>query len=123
MDLLIAAIVAVLGIVAGIAHSTLGERYYFRKLALEDQRGVLAPPYARPVIRAVWHLPSVTWALLGLAVLIARMNGGDVLVSMLAGALFAISGAANIAALRMPHIGGLILLAMAGLVAADALLI
>jgi hypothetical protein len=123
MSLLMAAIVALLGVFAGVAHSTLGERYYFRKLALEDQHGVLKPRYARPVIRAVFHLPSVTWAVLGVAVLIARLDGGDVLISAVAAIIFAVSGAANIWALRAPHFGGLILLTMAGLTVADALLV
>ncbi len=122
MGLVIAVVVALLGAVAGTAHSALGERYYFRKLALEDQRGVLAPRYARPVIRAVWHLPSVTWAVLGIAVLAARLQGGDLLISVVAAVLFAASGAANLMALRMPHFGGLLLLAASALAVADAVI-
>ncbi len=50
---------------------------------------------------------------------VARLNGGDGLVSIIAATMFAISGLANVTALKRPFIGGLLLMAMAGLVAAD----
>ena len=119
MTFFLAAAVAVLGVVVGIAHSTIGERRIFRPLMMEDQRGVLAGRTAQPIMRAVWHLPSLVWATLGVAVLVARLEGGDIFVTVIAALVFAASGVANLTALRMPHFGGLLLLALSGLVVAD----
>lgn len=119
MTFFLAAAAAVLGVVVAIAHSTIGERRIFRPLMLEDQRGALAGPIAQPIMRAVWHLPSLVWATLGIAVLVARLQGGDIFVTVIAAFIFAASGVANLTALRMPHFGGLLLLALAGLVVAD----
>jgi hypothetical protein len=121
MTMVLAAAVAVLSLVVAVAHSSIGERRIFRPLAGETQTGALRDPFARPILRAVWHLPSVAWALLGVGVLVARLNGGDVLVSALAATLFGVSGVANVTALKRPFIGGLLLMGMAGLVVADVL--
>lgn len=119
MTILLAAMVAVLSLVVAVAHSSIGERRIFRPLSGETQTGALRDPSTRAVVRAVWHLPSVAWALLGVGVLVARLDGGDGLVSILAATLFGVSGLANVTALRRPFIGGLLLMAMAGLVAAE----
>jgi hypothetical protein len=119
MTILLAAAVALLSLVVAVAHSSIGERRIFRPLAGETQTGVLHAPSARAIVRAVWHLPSVAWALLGIGVLVARLDGGNGLVSILAATLFGVSGLANVTALKRPFIGGLLLMGMAGLVAAD----
>ena len=119
MTVLFAAGVALLGVLTAIGHTVIGERRIFGPLAREDQQGVLAPPRAQRIMRAVWHLPSLTWALLGLAVLSARLNGGDLYVTAIAAIIYGVSGAANLTALRMPHFGGLMLLAAAALTLAD----
>ena len=51
--------------------------------------------------------------------LVARLEGGDIFVTVIAALVFATSGVANLTALRMPHFGGLLLLGMSALVLAD----
>jgi hypothetical protein len=119
MTIVLAAAVALLSLVVAVAHSTIGERRIFGPLSGEEQTGTLRGPVVRPLLRAVWHLPSVAWALLGVGVLVARLNGGDVLVSAIAATMFGVSGLANVTALRRPFIGGLLLIGMSVLVAAD----
>jgi hypothetical protein len=53
------------------------------------------------------------WAVLGIAVLAARIEGGNQLLSIVATVIFMGSGVGNIAALRPPHVGGLTLLGAA----------
>lgn len=119
MTILYAGVVAALGVFTGCAHSAIGERKLFGPLSREEQRGVLAARSTREVTRAVWHLPSIGWAIFGFGVLYARLHGGDPLVSVMAASFFAISGIANMTALRQPHFGGLLLLLTAALTLAD----
>jgi hypothetical protein len=119
MTVLYAGAVALLSIAAGVAHSIIGERRIFQPLSREEQHGALAYPRARPILRVVWHLPSLIWPLLGVTLLVARLNGGDIYVTVIAAAVFGISGLGNLIGLRQPHPGGLTLLAMAALVLAD----
>ena len=67
----------------------------------------------RDIIRAVFHIPSLAWGGLGIAVLLNRMQSGSDLLPIIAAIIFAMSGIANIFALRRPHPGGVMLLAMA----------
>ena len=71
------------------------------------------------VIVAIAHIPSLAWAGLGIAVLLNRLQSGSDLLPIIAATIFALSGVANIAALRRPHPGGVILLAMAFATIAD----
>jgi hypothetical protein len=64
-------------------------------------------------------MPSLAWAVLGVAVVVARIEGGNPLLSVVAAILFAGSGIGNLVALRRPHFGGLMLLAAAALTLAD----
>lgn len=120
MTVIYAAGVAVLALVCATGHSALGERRVFGPLYREEQSGLFAVRSTRDVVRAVWHLPSVAWVALGLAVLAARLAGdGEPLLSLVAAVVFGVSGMANLIALRKPHFGGLLLLGLAGLTAAD----
>jgi hypothetical protein len=102
-----------------VGHSVLSERLFLRPLNRDDHFRKLFRAQARAVMRVVFHLPSVIWAIIGLAVFVARLSGGNALLSAVAVAIFAISGLGNLAALRKPHFGGLMLLAAAGLTFAD----
>ncbi len=67
-------------------------------------------------------MPSMAWAVLGIAVLAARIEGGNPLLSIVAATIFTGSGIGNLAALRRPHIGGLMMLGAAALTLADLML-
>ncbi|MEM8918181.1 MAG: hypothetical protein AAGE37_04905 [Pseudomonadota bacterium] len=117
--LIYAILAAVLGLIVGIAHSVLGERVLLGPLYREPSTGVLASRSSRDIIRAVFHIPTIAWSALGIAVLINRMQDGGDLLPLTAAIIFGISGVGNLAALRRPHPGGLILLAMAAAALAD----
>ncbi len=114
-----ATIVALLGLVVAIAHSVLGERVILGPLYRERTTGLLATRAMRDILRAVFHIPSLAWAGLGIAVLLNRLQSGSDLLPIMAATIFALSGVANIAALRRPHPGGVLLLAMAFATIAD----
>lgn len=117
--LIYAIITAVLGIIVAIAHSVLSERVLLGPLFREREDGMLAARAMRDIIRAVFHMPSIAWAGLGIAVLVNRLQAGSDLLPITAAIIFAISGIGNLAALRRPHPGGIILLAMACATLAD----
>ena len=117
--LIYAIIVAVLGLIVAVAHSVLSERVILGPLYREQTGGLLAAQAMRDIIRAVFHIPSLAWAGLGLAVLLNRLQAGSDLLPVTAAIIFALSGIGNLAALRRPHPGGLILLAMAIATIAD----
>jgi len=112
-------IVAVLGLTVAAAHSMLGERVILGPLYREPTNGLLAVRATRDIIRAVFHIPSLAWAGLGVAVLLNRLQSGSDLLPVVAIIIFALSGIANIAALRRPHPGGVMLLTMAFATFAD----
>jgi hypothetical protein len=114
-----AAAVAILAIATAFGHSLLVERRILRPLYAEPRTGLLASRAMRDVIRVVLHLPSMAWVVLGIAVLAARIAGGNPLLSLVAALIFAGSGIGNLAALRRAHFGGLMLLAAAALTAVD----
>jgi hypothetical protein len=116
---ILSALVAILSVAIGVAHSAIGEKMLLGPLYLEHQTGALRTRPMQAILRAVWHLPSLAWALVGLTVFAARLSGGIGLVSLLAVVFFAVSGLANLAALRRPHIGGILLLCAAALASMD----
>lgn len=117
--LIYAIIVAVLGVIVALAHSVIGERVILGPLYREPTNGLLAARAMRDIIRAVFHIPSLAWAGLGIAVLLNRLQSGSDLLPIMAAIIFALSGIGNLAALRRPHPGGIILLAMAFATIAD----
>ena len=122
MTVAFAAAVALLGVASAIGHSLIGERTILRPLYAGHRDGVLKSRAIRAVLRAVFHMPSMAWAVLGLGVLVARLEGGNQLLGIVAAILFAGSGIGNLAALRRPHFGGLLLLGAAALTVADLML-
>ena len=119
MTVAFAAGVAVLGIVGAIGHSLVSERRFLRPLYAEARTGLFAARSARAITRGIFHMPSMVWVVLGLAVLVARVGGGNPLLSIVAAIIFTASGVGNLAALRRPHIGGLLMLGAAALTLVD----
>ncbi len=113
---------AILGIATAIGHSLISERKLLGPLYAGNPGGVLKSRSTRAIIRAVFHMPSMAWAVLGIAVLAARIEGGNPLLSIVAATIFTGSGIGNLAALRRPHIGGLMMLGAAALTLADLML-
>lgn len=108
---------AVIAVLTGAAHSAIGERAIFK--ALREEKETVLGPRIKAVLRAVWHMPSITWAALGIGVAVARLTGGDPLLSLIAAVIFIASGIGNMTALRKAHFGGLLLFTAAALTAAD----
>ena len=122
MTIAFAAGAAILGIATAIGHSLISERKILGPLYAGNPGGVLKSRRTRAVIRAVFHMPSMAWAVLGIAVLAARIEGGNPLLSIVAATIFTGSGIGNLAALRRPHIGGLMMLGAAALTLTDLML-
>jgi hypothetical protein len=114
--------VAILGIATAVGHSVISECAILGPLYAGSPGGILRSRATRSVIRAVFHMPSLMWAVLGIAVLLARLEGGNPLLSIVAATLFAASGVGNLAALRRPHFGGLMLVGAAALTLAHLML-
>jgi hypothetical protein len=122
MTIAFAAGAAILSIACAIGHSLISERKFLRPLYAEPRSGVFAARSMRDITRMVFHIPSMAWAVLGMAVLAARIEGGSQLLSIVAAIVFTASGIGNLAALRRPHIGGLLMLGAAALTHADLML-
>jgi hypothetical protein len=122
MTVAVAAGVAILGIATAVGHSVISERTILGPLYTGSPGGILKSRATRAIIRAVFHMPSLAWAVLGIAVLVARLDGGNSLLSIVAAILFAVSGVGNLAALRRLHFGGLMLVGAAALTLADLML-
>jgi hypothetical protein len=122
MTIAFAAGAAILGIACAIGHSLISERKFLRPLHAEPRTGPFAARSMRDITRVVFHIPSMAWAVLGIAVLVARMEGGNQLLSIVAAIIFAGSGIGNLAALRRPHAGGLMMIGAAALTLADMML-
>jgi hypothetical protein len=121
MTIAFAAGAAILGIATAIGHSLMSERTILGRLYADNPGGVLKSRRTRAVIRAVFHMPSLAWAILGIAVLAARIQGDNPLLSIVAATIFTVSGIGNLAALRRPFLG-LMLLGAAALTLADLMI-
>lgn len=120
MTMFFAAATAALATVCAVAHSMLSESRYLKPLLSDPQITFFKSRRARDVTRLMFHLPSFVWFVLGIMVLVARMSGGDRLLSIAAALIFLGSGLTNLFAIRRVHFGGLLLLTAAALAAADA---
>jgi uncharacterized membrane protein len=122
MTIIVAAAAAALSIGGAIGHSVISERKFLRPLYAEPRTGLFASRSARAITRGIFHMPSMVWVVLGLGVLAARIEGGNVLLSIVAATIFTASGAGNLVALRRPHISGLLLVVTGALTLADLML-
>jgi len=119
VTIVFAAGAAALGVACAIGHSLISERKFLRPLYAGPRTDLFASRAMRDITRAVFHLPSIAWAVLGIAVLAARIEGGNPLLSIVASIIFTVSGVGNLAVLRRPHIGGLLMLGAAALTLSD----
>jgi hypothetical protein len=104
---------AILGPIIGIIHSSFGRSYGLAELYPDDN-------VKRRIITLIWHLPSMVWAALALAILTARLTGvANLPLTLAAVFVFGVSGAGNLWAHRKPFIGGILLLITASLVSMD----
>jgi len=117
--LIFAIAACVFGVLVAVAHSIIGERRVLGPLFRESTTGMLSSPPMRNLTRAMFQLHTLVWAGLGIAVLINRLQGGGDVVVYLAIIIFTVSGVGNLAALRQPHPGGILLLLAAASSAAD----
>ncbi len=116
MSALPAIAVGILGPLIGCVHSSFARKYRLGSFYENERDGKVK----RRIVMLIWHLPSLTWTALALAVLAARLSGSNnLLVSMIATFIFAVSGAGNLWAHRRPFIGGILLLVTAALVLTD----
>jgi hypothetical protein len=122
MTIAFAAGAAILSIACAIGHSLISERKFLRPLYAEPRARLFTARSMRDITRVVFHIPSMAWAVLGIAVLVARIEGGNQLLSIVAATVFTMSGIGNLAALRHPHIGSLLMLGAAALTLADLML-
>ena len=106
-------------IATGVGHSWLGERYVLGPLlASTPEPQSLRQPVQRRLLRAVWHLPSLIWAIMGIATFVlAWTNQFDWRFLIVFGAIYVASAAGNLFAVRGPHVGQALLLTAAGLMA------
>src|SRR5258708_10272509 len=105
MTIAFAAGAAILGIATAIGHSLISERKILGPLYADNPGGVLKSRRTRAVIRAVFHMPSMAWAVLGIAVLAARIQGGNPLLSIVAASILTFSRIGNQSALLPSHFG------------------
>lgn len=113
------AIAAGLAIVVALAHSAISERVILQPLFRQPAQGLLATEPGRGIVRAVFRMPSVAWAALGLGVWLNRLQNCPDLVAVIAMIVFASSAIGNLVALRRPHPGGLLLLLATAATATD----
>lgn len=105
--------VAILGPLIGIVHSSFAKSYDLAGLYPDSE-------VKRRIIALIWHLPSMVWTALGLAILTARLSGAPNLpLTLVAVFVFGVSGTGNLWAHRKPFIGGILLLVTASLVSMD----
>jgi hypothetical protein len=111
--------VGILGPAIGIIHSLFARSYQLETFYKSDVDGA----EKRRILILIWHLPSLVWSALALAILAARFSQtNNALVTLLALFVFTISDAGNLWAHRKPFIGGLLLMLVAVLVACDWLM-
>lgn len=105
-----------LGVFAAFAHSYLSERILLGPLYAEGASTILKNPRTRGIIRAVFHIPSAAWAILGAALIYASLTATKPpLLIYAASGVFLVSGLGNFAGLRRIHLGAIVLISAAAL--------
>jgi hypothetical protein len=72
MTIAFAAGAAILGIGCAIGHSLISERKFLQPLYAKPGTGLFASRSMCDITRMVFHIPSIAWAVLGFAVLVAH---------------------------------------------------
>lgn len=104
---------AVLGSLIGVVHSAFAKSYGLAGLYPGNDE-------KRRIVTLIWHLPSMVWAALALAILAARLTGvSNLPLTLVAVFVFGVSGSGNLWGHRKPDLGGLLLLLAALLVSLD----
>ena len=100
-----------------VVHSYIGERTLVSSLTSRPpQVGVLQSLTWRRLVRAVWHLPSVFWALMSLMTLVLNQQSSvEVTPLYFVMAVYVFSGVGNFIATRGKHFRWTILLLAAAL--------
>jgi sterol desaturase/sphingolipid hydroxylase (fatty acid hydroxylase superfamily) len=110
---------ALLSLFVGVAHSWLGEiKLIGPLLAPERRQAPLSGNFMRSVLRYAWHLTSVAWVGMGLALAVLTLTPLDQpgrMVAAVIGATFLITGLAVLIISRGRHLAWLVFLAIAGL--------
>jgi hypothetical protein len=106
-----------LSILTSLAHSTLSERLHLRALRLNSSSQGIRGAMGHRLTTLMFHLPSLFWIAMAITLLfLDPTRAGDRVAFWLYAAIYAGSGVGNFWATRRPHPGGLLLLAIAGLV-------
>jgi hypothetical protein len=112
-------IAGLLALFVSAVHSWLGEqRLIGPLLALEHREGPLARGFMRRLVRYAWHITSIAWTGMGLAlVVLARspLDGSGRLVAGVIGVTFLVMGVMTLLAGRGKHLAWLVFLAIGGL--------
>ncbi len=98
-----------LAILGGLGHTWIGEKVIIGPLYAEETSAVLKNPRTRDILRAVFHIPSAAWAILGAALICASLTQARApLLVWAAAGIFLVSGFANLIALRRAHPGAIV---------------
>jgi hypothetical protein len=112
-------IAGVLAVFISAVHSWLGEQKLIGPLlALEHREGPLARSFMRRLVRFAWHITSVAWTGMGLALaMLARspLEPTGRFMAGVIGATFLVMGLMTLIAGRGRHLAWLVFLAIAGL--------
>lgn len=100
------------GIFVAVAHAIVGEKRILRPLYAENhESGVLEPVATRRVLRAVFHLPTLAWAMTGATTLgfLAIEQSPPAFFAAYASVLYGLSAIGNFWGLQRFHVGNVLL--------------
>jgi hypothetical protein len=104
---------ALLGLLIAVVHSSFAKSYGISALYPDNAE-------KRRIIMLIWHLPSLTWAALALAILMARlMNVANLPLTLGTIFVFSVSGICNLWAHKRADVGGVLLLVTASMISLD----
>jgi hypothetical protein len=107
---------AIAGFGSAIGHSYLSERFVLRRLyAAPAGNRILEDPIQRRLMYAMWHLPSLTWAIVAAATLCLALAptlfdaSARTLLLYFGVAIYMSAALWNLIAFRGPHVGNILL--------------
>ena len=104
-------------VLVAVVHSILGEAKVLRPLyENKGASAALSIAGARRVVRAVWHMPSIIWAMTGLATLWFAYEGTTppAFFAIYGAGVYLVGAIGNAWSLRKLHPGSLLLVVAAG---------